>query len=124
MAMLVLLELFGGIAGRVGGMPVVIAGVAELARRALPRLLEQVRLVKALAYRVGRAGHDDQMGVADLLRLDSLDGLGQRCHPLSHRDAVANGVAGEMAVDTNPVVRSRGSGVVPVVGLDELGGEP
>src|SRR6202171_70054 len=105
----------------VGGVPVVVTDVIELARRALPSLGQQVSLIEPIAYGGRRPRHRPQMGGFDLTPVDRLDALRHALEILAGRDQVGGDLAGQVAVEADGVDRADIAGDVVVVGISIAG---
>ena len=101
-------------------MAEVTAGVEELARRALARLLQQPTFLKTTRHRIRRAGHDCEMGETDLAALHGLDALRQLLQVLAHRHRGTCGAAVHVAVVADPVDRGGRALLVVLVGAGKL----
>src|SRR2546422_3920758 len=64
------------------------------------------------------------MSKADLARLNRLDALRQVGHTLADGGSIAHRVAGQVAVDADPVIWTGRALPIPKIGLDELRREP
>src|SRR5450756_1820406 len=102
-------------------MPVVPADVVKLARRVLPRLLEQRGLVEPGPDRVCRPRHHSQMSEADLPVSQGIHCLLQLRHQLADGNPIRCGRTGHVAVDADPVDRSDRAFMLVFVGSGKLG---
>src|SRR5712691_6898400 len=119
-AVLDLIGLLGGITLGVGRVAKVPADMVELARRVLPRLLQEPALLKAVRHRIQRAGHDGEMSETDLAALHGLDALGQSLQVLAHSHAGGRSDAGHMARMADPVDGAGRALLVVFVGAREV----
>ncbi len=78
----------------------------KLARRVLPRLVQQGALVEGRPDRICRPGHDRQMSEADLAVSQGLHRVLELADKLSDGNPISRAGAGHVAVDADPVDRT------------------
>src|SRR6202162_357115 len=88
-------------------MAVVVAGVIELARRALPRFLQQRGFLELRAQGPRRPRHRLDVRKTDLALGDGLHTFGDSLPVPADRDQVSGGGARQMALESEPVIRRR-----------------
>jgi hypothetical protein len=118
-AVLDLIRLLGLKAIAVRRVPVVVAEVIELAWRALPRLVQQHRLVEFGAHCVRGSGHRLHVREPNRAIRNGLDAFVQHLELLANCDQIGSSCTCLVAVEADPVDRGRITLLVVLVGSRE-----